>query len=155
MAIWLGILLDGIPESFVIGTGLAAILVASQMSEVTAEFFDVVPYTLMAGLFLSNFPEALSSSVGMKNQGMKHSKVFLLWFSLMIMTGVGAALGYALSEAFSYTVVVGIQGMAAGAMLTMIAAAMIPEAVHRGGPIASGVGTMLGFIAAISFKLLE
>lgn len=155
MAIWLGIMLDGIPESFVIGTGVAAILIASQSSGLTAGFFDVVPYTLMAGLFLSNFPEALSSSVGMKNQGMKHSKIFLLWFSLMIMTGVGAALGYALSEALSHTFVVGIQGVAAGAMLTMIAAAMIPEAAHRGGPIASGVGTMLGFIAAISFKLLE
>lgn len=155
MAIWLGIMLDGIPESFVIGTGLAAILISSQASGVTAEFLDVVPYTLMAGLFLSNFPEALSSSVGMKNQGMKHSKIFLLWLSLMLMTGVGAALGYLLSEALSHVFIVGVEGIAAGAMLTMIAAAMIPEAAHRGGPIASGVGTMLGFIAAISFKLLE
>jgi ZIP family zinc transporter len=91
----------------------------------------------------------------MKSQGMKHSKVFMLWLSLMLMTGIGAALGYLLGGALSHTFVVAIEGVAAGAMLTMIAAAMIPEAAHRGGPIASGVGTMLGFIAAISFKLLE
>lgn len=155
MAIWLGIMLDGIPESFVIGTGLAAILVVNQSAGVAFGFFDVVPYTLMAGLFLSNFPEALSSSVGMKSQGMKHSKVFMLWLSLMLMTGVGAALGYLIGGALSHVLVVAIEGVAAGAMLTMIAAAMIPEAAHRGGPVASGVGTMLGFIAAISFKLLE
>ncbi len=155
MAIWLGILLDGIPESFVIGTGLVAILLTYQSVGVSPGFFDVVPYTLMAGLFLSNFPEALSSSVGMKNQGMKPSKVFSLWLSLMVMTGIGAGLGYSLGGALSHTYVVGIEGVAAGAMLTMIAAAMIPEAVHRGGPIATGVGTIFGFIAAISFKLLE
>lgn len=155
MAIWLGIMLDGIPESFVIGTGLAAMLLVNQSAGITSGFFDVVPYTLMAGLFLSNFPEALSSSVGMKNQGMKASKVFSLWFSLMIMTGIGSGLGYALGGALSHTFVVGVEGIAAGAMLTMIAAAMIPEAAHRGGPVASGVGAMLGFIAAISFKLLE
>jgi len=155
MAIWLGIMLDGIPESFVIGTGLTAILIANQSAGLTPVFTDVIPYTLMAGLFLSNFPEALSSSVGMKSQGMNPAKIFSLWLSLMLMTGIGAALGYALSGALSHTFVVGIEGIAAGAMLTMIAAAMIPEAAHRGGPIASGVGTMLGFIAAISFKLLE
>jgi zinc transporter ZupT len=91
----------------------------------------------------------------MKSQGMNPAKIFSLWLSLMLMTGIGAALGYALSGALFHTFVVGIEGIAAGAMLTMIAAAMIPEAAHRGGPIASGVGTMLGFIAAISFKLLE
>jgi len=155
MAIWLGILLDGMPESFVIGTGLTAILVANQGAGLQAGFADVVPYTLIAGLFLSNFPEALSSSVGMKQQGMKHTRIFILWFSLMLMTGIGAALGYLLSGALSHTLIVGIEGVAAGAMLTMIAAAMIPEAAHRSGPVASGVGTMLGFIAAVSFKLLE
>ncbi len=155
MAIWLGILLDGIPESLVIGMGLASLLFVQQSSGLAPEFFDLVPYTLIAGLFLSNFPEAFSSSVGMKKQGMRSSRVFWLWFSLMLITGVGAGLGYLISELMAQSLVIGIQGIAAGAMLTMIAAAMIPEAAHRGGPTASGVGTMLGFLAAISFKLLE
>ena len=155
MAIWLGILLDGIPESFVIGTGLLAIMAGKQSAGVEIGFFDVVPYTLIAGLFLSNFPEALSSSVGMKDQGMKSSRILMLWLSLAIMTGVGAGIGYTVGESLSHTFVIGIEGVAAGAMLTMIAAAMVPEAAHRGGGNLTGVGTLLGFVAAISFKLLE
>ena len=155
MAIWLGILLDGIPESFVIGTGLASILLVHESAGLPMGFFDVVPYTLLAGLFLSNFPEALSSSVGMKEQGMDGRRIFLLWFSLMVMTGIGASAGYALGGTIPHAGVIGVQGVAAGAMLTMIGAAMIPEAAHRGGPVLSGVGTLLGFIVAISFKLLE
>jgi hypothetical protein len=47
------------------------------------------------------------------------------------------------------------EGLAAGAMLTMIAAAMIPYAVHMGKANAVGLSTLAGFLAAISFKLLE
>lgn len=54
-----------------------------------------------------------------------------------------------------HEVVVVIEGLAAGAMLTMIAAAMLPEAVHLGGSSVTGFGTLTGFLSAISFKLLE
>ena len=155
MAIWLGILLDGVPESFVIGTGFAAILAAHVAAGVEPSLFETVPYTLIAGLFLSNFPEALSSSVGMKEQGMSSGRVMFLWTSLAVMTGAGAAFGYAVGGSLSGTAIATIEGAAAGAMLTMISAAMLPEAAYRGGPVVSGVGTMLGFGAAIAFKLLE
>ena len=39
--------------------------------------------------------------------------------------------------------------------ITMIAAAMIPEAVHQGDANAVGLSTLAGFLVAISFKLLE
>ena len=155
MAIWLGILLDGVPESFVIGTGFAALVAAQVSAGGQVELLHTVPYTLIAGLFLSNFPEALSSSVGMKEQGMAAGKIFGLWTSLAILTGLGAALGYAIGGGLPHVSVAAIEGAAAGAMLTMIAAAMLPEAAYRGGPIVSGAGTMLGFGAAIAFKLLE
>lgn len=70
-------------------------------------------------------------------------------------TSLGAGLGYALAEVWSNTVAVGVQGLAAGAMLTMIASAMIPEALHTAGPTLTGCSVLLGFVAAISFKLLE
>ena len=60
IAIWLGILLDGIPESMVIGSGMFIVLSAKLGMQADVEFMDVVPFTLIAGLFLSNFPEALS-----------------------------------------------------------------------------------------------
>ncbi len=121
----------------------------------TLRFVDVIPFTLIAGLFLSNFPEALASSANMQLQGWSKRNIFLMWFSLMVITAMGAGLGYLLSGALSHTWLIFAEGLAAGAMLTMIAAAMIPEAVHMGNASAVGLSTLSGFLAAISFKLLE
>ena len=157
MAIWLGILLDGIPESFVIGSALV-VSVATAISQSGADsvtFVSIFPYTLIAGLFLANFPEAMSSSIGMKKQGWSNSRIFLMWFSLMVLTAIGAGVGYWLGGSVDHGIVILIEGLAAGAMLTMIAAAMIPEAVHLGGSSVTGLSTLSGFLAAIAFKLLE
>ena len=154
LAIWLGILLDGIPESFVIGSGLVVALSLFNAAS-SVRFFQVVPYTLIAGLFLSNFPEALASSANMRLQGWWRGRIFLLWLSLMVITAAGAGAGYMLAGSLGPAVLVFAEGLAAGAMLTMIAAAMIPEAVHQGNSMTVGLGTLAGFLAAISFKLLE
>ena len=82
LAIQLGILLDGIPESLVIGGS-------------TVE--GHVSFSLIAGLFLSNYPDELSNSVGMYQQGMHFAWVIFTWTSLMVLTRFGAALG---SESF-------------------------------------------------------
>jgi len=155
LAIWLGILLDGIPESFVIGAGLLALLQTKLQVTGSVSFGDVVPYTLIAGLFLSNFPEALASSASMRLQGFGKQRVLLLWSSLLVVTALGAGVGFLVAESLSHTWVIFAEGLAAGAMLTMIAAAMIPEAVHMGKAGVVGLSTLGGFLAAISFKLLE
>ncbi|MEA3275140.1 MAG: hypothetical protein U9Q81_07620 [Pseudomonadota bacterium] len=107
------------------------------------------------GLFLFNFPEALASSANMRLQGWGKQRIFLLWFSLMVITAVGAGAGFVLADSLSHAWLIFAEGLAAGAMLTMIAAAMIPEAVHRGKANMVGLSTLAGFLAAISFKLLE
>ena len=140
IAIWLGIFLDGIPESLVIG---AYMIHTSHIS-----------LSLIAGLFLSNYPEALSSSVGMRQQGMSFKRVLIMWTSLMIFTGIGAAFGnifFANAPAMLFSF---IEGIAAGAMLTMIAETMLPEAYFKGGSIV-GISTLLGFLTPIYFKTLE
>lgn len=139
LAIWLGILLDGIPESLVIGSSL---------------IHGPVSFSLIAGLFLSNYPEALSSSVGMQQQGMRFARVLFMWASLMVLTGIGAALGsifFVGADPHAFGLV---QGIAAGAMLTMIAQTMVPEAYLKAGPVI-GIATLMGFLAAIFFKTLE
>ena len=78
-----------------------------------------------------------------------------MWFSLMVMTSIGAGLGYWLGGSINHGWVVAIEGLAAGAMLTMIASAMIPESVHLGGSTITGLSTLSGFLSAIAFKLLE
>ena len=139
LAIWLGTLLDGLSESFVIGTSLLALTTSPSDG----------------GLFLCNFPEAMSSSLGMKDQGWKGHKILALWFSLVVITAAGAAVGYLVGSEVSHLVVVVIEGIAAGAMLTMVAQAMIPEAVHIGGANVVGLSTLAGFLSAVAFKVLE
>ena len=139
MAIWMGIMLDGIPESIVIGSSL---LIHPSMS-----------LSLLAGLFLSNFPEALSSSVGMKKQKMTNKKILMMWLSIMIVTGLGAFAGnvfFINAEPHVFSLV---DGIAAGAMLTMIAETMLPEAFHIGGPV-TGLSALAGFLATLLFKVL-
>jgi len=72
----------------------------------------------------------------------------------MIFTGIGACLGNIYFEGVSHTVFSLTEGIAAGAMLTMIAETMLPEAYFKGGAI-SGFSTLLGFLVAIFFKTLE
>jgi CRP-like cAMP-binding protein len=155
LAIWLGILLDGIPESLVVGAGFLGLLTARLAEGGAVAFADVVPYTLLAGLFLSNFPEALSSSAVMRLEGWSRPSIFGLWSFVTGVTAAGAGLGYLLGGVFDEQVRVGVEGIAAGAMLTMVASTMIPESVHLGGRNTVGITTLLGFLAAISFKLLE
>lgn len=138
LAIWLGILLDGIPESLVLGTIQAK---------------SSISLSLIAGLFISNYPEALSSSIGMKHQGLSFGRILLMWSSLVLVTGLGAALGalfFATASAANFAV---IEGIAAGAMLTMIAQTMLPEAYIKGGNVV-GLATLAGFLVALFFKEL-
>ena len=97
----------------------------------------------------------MSSSATMKKQGWGKMKIFWMWFVLMVITAIGSGCGFLLAESLNHTWLVFAEGLAAGAMLTMIAAAMIPEAVHTGNANAVGLSTLFGFIAAIAFKLLE
>jgi CRP-like cAMP-binding protein len=143
MAIWLGILLDGIPESLIIG------MLAKSVTGISLAF--------ITGVFLANLPEAMSSSVGMKQSGMGLRKILLMWTSICIFTGIGAAAGALifpsdLTGSHLYWVA-GLEGLAAGAMLTMIAETMLPEAFEQGGAIV-GLSTLMGFLVSLFIKIL-
>jgi zinc transporter ZupT len=136
IAIWLGIMLDGIPESMVIG----ASMIHAQVS-----------ISLIVGLFVSNFPEALSSSIGMRQQGLSAARILIMWSSLVLITELGAAVGNVFFVGAKPFVFVLMEGIAAGAMLTMIAQTLLPETYFKGGGIV-GFATLLGFLAAIFLK---
>jgi CRP-like cAMP-binding protein len=139
LAIFLGMTLDGIPESLVIGAGV------SQSS---------LSVALIVGLVLSNYPEALSSSLGMRQQGASVGRVIALWSALMLMTGGVAAAGSLFFIGASPHAFALVEGLAAGAMLTMIAATMLPEAYLKGGSVI-GLATLFGFLVAIYAKTFE
>jgi len=148
LAIWLGIGLDAIPESLVIG-----MLVVTAAAEGTS-----ISLAFIMGVFLANLPEAMSSAVTMRKSGMKVRKVLLMWISLCLLTGIGALLGAMIfpphPEGWLVYFVFGIEGLAAGAMLTMIAETMLPEAYEQGGGGITGLSTLAGFLAALAVKLI-
>ncbi|MFN6037448.1 MAG: ZIP family metal transporter [Bacteroidota bacterium] len=156
MAIWLGLLIDGIPESFVIGAGFLGLLEAKRMmGETDPGFTSILPFTLIAGLFLSNFPEALAASLGMKKSGLSNTKIILLWLSLVAIIAIGSLTGYYIGSSIPHEIEIGIEGLAAGAMLTMIGQTMLPEAVHLGGTKVVGLSTLAGYLSAVAFKIFE
>jgi len=133
LAIWLGIALDGIPESLVIGGSMEG---------------SSISLALIGGLFLANFPESMSSATVMKKQGNQNWHIIGMWLSLMIMTAVGAAFGNIFIADAPLHLRALLEGLAAGAMLAMIAQTMLPEAYEHGGWL-TGLMTVIGFLAAI------
>jgi CRP-like cAMP-binding protein len=141
MAIWLGNLFDCIPGAIVIGASLKG--------------GDVpINIALIAGLFLANYPEALSSTSEMIKQGSSLKKSFLMWSSLFVISGLFSFIG---NVGFTGVEAEGLfsffEGIAAGAMLTMIADTMLPEAYHKFSSI-TGLSTLFGFLVAIFINTL-
>lgn len=149
LSIWLGIALDGIPESLVIG--MLVIAAAAGQTLMSLAF--------IVGVFLANLPEAMSSAVTMRENGAEANKVFWMWMSLCIMTGIGAFCGALIfppqPEGWLVYFIFGIEGIAAGAMLTMISETMLPEAFEQGGGAIVGLSTLTGFLVAIAVKLIH
>jgi len=139
LAMWLGVMLDGIPESLIIGASM----------EGTA-----VSLALIGGLFMANLPESMSSAVVMKNQGSRSLNIILMWAALVLMTAVGAAIGNLFVSDVSHELQALLEGLAAGAMLAMIAQTMLPEAYEHGGWL-TGFVTVVGFLAAIFMGTLD
>jgi len=138
LSMWLGIFLDGIPESLVIGASMIGAAVSP---------------ALIGGLFFANLPEAMSSGTMMKNQGTSTSKIFWMWMSLMIITGLGALVGNIAFVGVAHSTHSLVEGLAAGAMLAMIAQTMLPEAFEQGGWLV-GILTVIGFLSALLFRAL-
>ena len=139
LAIAVGSLLDGIPESVVLGVGLLA--------------GNGVSTAIFAAIFLSNFPEGLSSAAGMKTAGRSKVYVFGLWAIIVVLSGLASLAGAALLGGASPKLLATVNAVAAGALLTMIVNTMIPEAV-AGEHKATGLLAVAGLLVAFSLSNL-
>jgi ZIP family zinc transporter len=140
LAIVLGIVLDGIPESAVIGLTLLE--------------GGTVSAAMLAAVFLSNLPESVAATSGLVESGWQRLHVVGLWIGVVLVSGLAALAGYGLLEGASPRAVALVLAFAAGAILTMLADTMMPEAFEHGGKLA-GVFTTLGFATAFAITSLE
>ena len=139
IGIALGALLDGIPESIVLGIGIAV--------------GGSVSIGFLVAVLVSNIPEGLSSTAALRVT-VPASRVYGLWGVIVVASGVAAALGYGLAVRVSAIDGRFVQAFAAGAVLTMLADSMMPEAFEEGGrPIA--LLTALGFAVAAVLSTLD
>lgn len=133
LAIAVGALLDGIPESIVIGVGMLKGGAGSSVAVIA--------------IFLSNVPEALSSSTGMRRAGRSAGYIFTVWGVITVVSALAALLGFAVFKNFSDDVIAATTAVAAGAILAMLTDTMIPEAFETAHDYA-GLITVAGFLAA-------
>jgi ZIP family zinc transporter len=140
LSIVLGSVLDGIPESMVIG------LTIFEGGAVGAAYLTAV--------FISNLPESISSTSGLLSSGWKKSRILWMWIAIALISGLASLAGYGLFQTSSPGVVAFVLAFAAGAILTMLAETMMPEGYEHGGKLV-GVVTTLGFAVAFTIHLLD
>ena len=140
LAIVLGTVLDGIPESMVIG--------------LTIFKGGAVGAAYLAAVFISNLPESISSTAGLVTGGWKRSRILWMWAGITLVSGIASLAGYTLFQSSSPDVVAVVLSFAAGAILTMLADTMMPEAHEHGGRLV-GIFTTLGFIVALGIHQLD
>jgi ZIP family zinc transporter len=126
-------MLDGIPESVVIGSTLIG--------------GGAIGLPFLAAVAISNVPEALSAAADLRREGHRPAWIIGLWAAVAVVSGVAAALGYALLGGMGEGAIPLIQAFAAGAILTMLSDTLIPEAFADGGDL-TGLATVFGFATA-------
>lgn len=135
LAIVLGSVLDGIPESFVLGLTVLQ---------------GQVSVALLAGVVLSNLPEGLSSSSGLRVAGWRRRRVLLMWLVVVAVSAASAAIGYAVLDPDHGRTGALVEAFAAGALLAMVSDTMLPEAFEVEGVF---TGSLVAFGFAISLIL--
>ena len=139
-AIFIGTLLDNIPESMILGMGLAT--------------GDSISVAFLMAVFISNLPEGVAGTLNLEATGRSRKSVFWMWFWLVLISAICAGLGYLLILWLPGAGGWNAKAFAAGAMLTMLADAMMPEAFEHGGKLV-GLITVMGFLTAAILSALE
>ncbi len=138
-AIVLGALLDGIPESVALGISLLS--------------KNGIGLLMAAAIFLSNFPESISSIDDLKKEGFTKKRIYFIWISVGLAIMATVVLSYIFLEKLDFNILGIIESFASGAILAMLADSMMPEAYEEGGYLI-GILTVLGFLTAfILFKI--
>ena len=140
LAIVLGIVLDGIPESMVIGLGLIE--------------GGGVSVAVITAVFLSNLPEAIAATTGLDKAGWARRRILGLWSAVAVVCAFASLVGFTAFDTASPRTIAFVLAFAGGAILTMLADTMMPEAYRHGGKLV-GLATTVGFALAFALTLLD
>jgi ZIP family zinc transporter len=139
LAIVLGAVLDGVPESLIVGLSLV--------------LGGGVSVSFVAATFLSNLPEAMAATTGLQQAGWSRWRITRLWLLVVAISVAAGVVGYLLFDASSGGTGAFVQSFAAGALLTMLADTMMPEAFEFGGKLV-GLFTVAGFGVALTISVM-
>jgi ZIP family zinc transporter len=131
-AMFLGALLDGVPEAFILGIGLA--------------LGNAISLAFVTAVFVSNIPQGIAGTAALREAGYTDRRIFRMWTALTVACGVTAAAGFLLGDAVAHQGLYA-EAFAGGAVLTMLADSMMPEAFEHGGRTV-GLVTVLGYLVA-------
>ena len=108
----------------------------------------------LAAVFISNLPEAISSTSGLVTSGWAKSRILWMWVAIAVISGLASLAGYGLFQHSPPDTVAFVLAFAAGAILTMLAQTMMPEAFEHGGKWV-GIMVTLGFVTAFTIHVLD
>jgi ZIP family zinc transporter len=140
LPILLGAILDGIPESLVLGLTLVG--------------GGAPSLAILAAIFVSNVPESVAASTKMRTKGRSAAWVVGVWALVALASGAAAAIGFGLLSGASGELIAFINAFAAGAILVLLADELLPEA-HGESDKLVGVMTALGFALAAFLSFSE
>ena len=138
-AMFIGALLDGVPEAFILG--------------ITLKAGGGISVAFVTAVFVSNIPQGIAGTNSLKAAGYTDRHVFRMWTGLLIATALTAALGYVVADRVANG---GLwaEGFAAGAVLVMLADSMMPEAFEHGGKQV-GLITVVGYLLAAALTFAD
>jgi ZIP family zinc transporter len=126
--------MDAIPESIMIG---ASLLEGQSVS-----------FLLVIAIFISNIPEGLSSTAGLKDNGYSKQKILILWIAVLAISTFASWSGYFFLDGASEAVMASIAAFAGGGIIAMVASTMMPEAYDDSGST-TGLITSLGLLVSL------
>ena len=129
-SIMLGALFDGLPESLVLGISIAT--------------GGGISVAFLAAVLVSNLPEGMAASIDLRDDGRSRRYIYRVWVIIVAVCGVAGAVGYGVAQLLPEADGRLLEGFAAGAVLTMLGSAMIPESFERGGKTV-GLAMAIGF----------
>ena len=138
-AMFLGALLDGLPEAFILGVGIA--------------LGNGVSVAFVVAIFVSNVPQGVAGTLALQQIGTSTGRITAMWGALTAASAVVAATGFLVGDAIPNQGLYA-QAFAGGAVMIMLADSMMPEAFEHGGK-SVGLLTVLGYLVAATLAVAQ